>query len=117
MFEEILEFLTAVSGAIIVITTILTAFKRTRKWLKNLLFKDLETKIDNQHKELEQEINDQRADLSLKLRRLEVLNMIQHNPDEEQIICQLYDKYRAEGGNSYAVSQFEKWQEQYCKNN
>ena len=43
------------------------------------------------------------------LKRLELLNMIHHSPEEKEIITRLYAEYKALGGNSYVDLQYQKW--------
>jgi hypothetical protein len=44
--------------------------------------------------------------------RLEILNLIQHAPDNEIKIKELYEKYSQMGGNYYLADIYEKWQKQ-----
>ncbi len=44
--------------------------------------------------------------------RLELLNAIQHNPDDEITILALYDKYVSLGGNSYIKAYVARWKEE-----
>jgi hypothetical protein len=43
------------------------------------------------------------------LKRLELLNMIQHSPEEKHIITNLYAEYKSLGGNSYIDLQYQRW--------
>jgi hypothetical protein len=41
--------------------------------------------------------------------RLELLNQIQHTPQNKQHIMYLYDEYKSAGGNSYMDDYFNQW--------
>lgn len=51
----------------------------------------------------------------LQNKRLELLNMTQHDPTEVKTIMTLFDEYRKMGGNSYAVLVYNKWKKKYVK--
>ena len=51
----------------------------------------------------------------LQNKRLELLNMTQHDPTEVKTIMNLFDEYRKMGGNSYAVLVYNKWKKKYVK--
>jgi len=53
-------------------------------------------------------------DNSLSIKRLEILNLIQHSPTNTRLICLEYDKYINMGGNSYVVQIFADWKKEYC---
>jgi hypothetical protein len=46
-----------------------------------------------------------------KLMRLELLNMIQHSPENKNAIMSLYDQYKRIGGNSYIKEIYTDWKE------
>lgn len=47
--------------------------------------------------------------------RLEILNAIQHNPEDEITILALYDKYVSLGGNSYIKAYVARWKDEHKK--
>lgn len=47
--------------------------------------------------------------------RLELLNAIQHNPDDEITILALFDKYTRLGGNSYIRAYVQRWKQEHYK--
>lgn len=51
----------------------------------------------------------------LQNKRLELLNMTQHDPTEVKTIMTLFDEYRKMGGNSYAMLIYNKWKKKYVK--
>jgi len=50
-----------------------------------------------------------KEDIFHSLKRLELLNMMQHSPEEKDTITRLYGEYKAIGGNSYIDIQYQKW--------
>ena len=50
-----------------------------------------------------------KEDIFHSLKRLELLNMLHHSPEEKEIITKLYGEYKALGGNSYIDIQYQKW--------
>lgn len=48
-------------------------------------------------------------DLKLEMLRLKFLQLVQHSPEEKTAICETYDAYKKNGGNSFVDSMFEKW--------
>ena len=51
----------------------------------------------------------------LQNKRLELLNMTQHDPTEVKTIMTLFDEYRKMGGNSYAMLIYNKWKKKSVK--
>ena len=51
----------------------------------------------------------------LQNKRLEFLNMVQHDPTEVKTIMTLFDEYRKMGGNSYAMLVYKKWKKKYVQ--
>ena len=47
--------------------------------------------------------------------RLQLLQMIQHDPTNRIAITMLKDLYVKKGGNSYVIVEFEKWAAKYNK--
>jgi len=54
-------------------------------------------------------INDSLATNNLDTKRLELLNYLQHTPTNKALIHQLYDAYKAAGGNSYMDEVYQQW--------
>jgi len=48
--------------------------------------------------------------IGLTALRLQILNLIQHSPDQVIIIKNLYDKYHKKGGNSYIDDIYKEWE-------
>lgn len=42
--------------------------------------------------------------------RLQILNLIQHNPENKSAILSLYDEYKSRGANSYIKEVVKQWQ-------
>ena len=53
--------------------------------------------------------------LKLDTLRLQLLQMMQHDPTNRVAITGLFDQYSADGGNSYVIAEFEKWAKKYNK--
>jgi hypothetical protein len=55
-------------------------------------------------------------DVERSLLRLEIVTMIDHDPTQDKIILQLYDKYKGNKykGNSYIDFQIDNWKKQYA---
>lgn len=49
------------------------------------------------------------SSIRLATKRLEYLNIRQHNPEDEISINLIYDEYKRLGGNSYIDMDYEKW--------
>ncbi|GBR72800.1 hypothetical protein NO1_0268 [Candidatus Termititenax aidoneus] len=52
-------------------------------------------------------------ELHVGLKRLEIMNLIQHTPENSALICRLYDKYKKMDGNTYIDSLFGKWKQSF----
>lgn len=59
-----------------------------------------------------QQIRADNHDTKMSVLRLELLNAIQHNPDDEITILALYDKYTRLGGNSYMRAYVQRWKQE-----
>ena len=59
---------------------------------------------------------DRPKDMNMRMRRLEILMNINHNPEDKETILNLYDEYRKEGGNSYIQDRVESWHKGGDKN-
>jgi hypothetical protein len=57
------------------------------------------------------EISKKIEGLSGVVRKLEIVNLIHHNPKNEMTICKLYDQYKKDGYNSYIDELFSEWKE------
>lgn len=55
-------------------------------------------------------IKEHRDGMHMRLRRVEIMQNIQQNPDDDQTIMNLYDEYRKRGGNSYITERVSEWQ-------
>jgi hypothetical protein len=53
--------------------------------------------------------NATKENIYLALKRLELLNMMQHSPHEKAIITQLFSEYKQLGGNSYVDGIYADW--------
>ena len=53
--------------------------------------------------------NSSKENILRSLKRLELLNMMQHSPAETKTITDLYAEYKEMGGNSYIDKQYQKW--------
>ena len=62
-----------------------------------------------------QVIKEHRDGMHMRLRRVEIMQNLQQNPDDDQTIMNLYDEYRKRGGNSYITERVTKWQEERDK--
>lgn len=49
-------------------------------------------------------------DMDMRMRRLEILMNINHNPEDDGTILMLYDEYHKNGGNSYIQARVKQWQ-------
>lgn len=87
------------SVAVAVITSIVAplvlAWRIDRKEKKQARFEKLEQRID---------------EVAMGNLRLQILNLIQHNPENKAAILQLYDEYKSRGGNSYIKEVVKQWQ-------
>ena len=55
--------------------------------------------------------------LKMDTLRLQLLQMIQHDPTNRVAITMIRDQYVKQGGNSYVIAEFEKWSKKYNKPN
>lgn len=87
------------SVAVAIITSIVAplvlAWHMDRKEKKQARFEKLEQRID---------------EVAMGNLRLQILNLIQHNPENKAAILQLYDEYKSRGGNSYIKEVIKQWQ-------
>lgn len=54
-------------------------------------------------------IKERREGFAMRLRRVEIMQNLQQNPDDDQTIMNLYDEYRKRGGNSYIKERITEW--------
>lgn len=67
----------------------------TRKERKDERFAELARRID---------------EVSMGNLRLQILNLIQHDPQNKSAILSLWDEYKSRGGNSYLKDVVRQWQ-------
>ena len=53
--------------------------------------------------------------LKMDTLRLQLLQLMKHDPTNRVAITGLFDQYASKGGNSYIVAEFEKWAKKYNK--
>ena len=56
------------------------------------------------------------GDINASVLRLELLFLIQHEPENSAKIMRVYDKYVETGHNSYIHASFEKWKAEHFDN-
>jgi hypothetical protein len=76
--------------------------------------KKTQKKLDDSAKKLDMIVEDSGRN-RLGIMRLEILNLIQHAPDQDIKIRELYEKYREIGGNSYLADIYRKWETRGAK--
>jgi len=54
-------------------------------------------------------IKERREGFAMRLRRVEIMQNLQQNPDDDQTIMNLFDEYRSRGGNSYISERVAEW--------
>jgi hypothetical protein len=68
--------------------------------------------------ELAEEVKDIKINTTtntITLRKLQLLNLMEHDPTQERYINALYAEYKASNGNSYVDSIYEKWAKSYAE--
>lgn len=55
------------------------------------------------------------ADINIKLKRMEIIMNICHNPEDKETILTLYDEYKNIGGNSYIKNMIQEWKDRLKK--
>jgi hypothetical protein len=76
-------------------------------WLIKTLYADRKDRISRQTENAKFQL-----DVILGIKRLELLQLIQHCPEDARLICKEYDNYHdALHGNSYITDVFEEWKE------
>ncbi len=48
-------------------------------------------------------------DMDMRMRRMEIIMNMSHNPDDEETILDLYDAYKKQGGNTYIQTRVEQY--------
>ena len=136
------SIIVTVSSIIIALTTILVFFGKFRKWLINKIATDVDfTKIDKRSKiykdhetvsKIEKLIDDGVFDtlqenqknieasldeLNMSTLRIEIGRLLDHDPQNKDLIYKLYDQYKSKGGNSYMNAEIKKWEQKYVFEN
>lgn len=78
-----------------IVAPLVLAWRIERKEQTQQRFEDLAKKIN---------------EVSMGNLRLQILNLIQHNPENKSAILSLYDEYKTRGGNSYLRDVVKQWQ-------
>lgn len=78
-----------------IIAPLVLNFLNTRKANKDERFAKLEEKID---------------EVAMGNLRLQILNLVQHDPENKSAILSLWDEYKSRGGNSYLKGVIKEWQ-------
>ncbi|MBR2250932.1 MAG: hypothetical protein IJ881_00615 [Neisseriaceae bacterium] len=60
-------------------------------------------------------IKERNDGFAMRLRRVEIMQNLQQNPDDDQTIMNLYDEYRKRGGNSYIKERITEWKKERSK--
>jgi hypothetical protein len=97
--KYILEVLVAIT---IIFTSLFAAFK----FLNNRITDSLIKKVENDTTKL---IDEKMKNLILYIKRIEISNMIFQHPGDFLYISELYDEYKALGGNSYIDFQYNNY--------
>lgn len=63
--------------------------------------KVLEWAFSRRHKQIK--------DMDMRMRRMEIIMNMSHNPDDEETILDLYDAYKKRGGNTYIQTRVEQY--------
>lgn len=63
-----------------------------------------------QSKERFDELTKRIDEISMGNLRLQILNLIQHDPNNKSAILNLWDEYKSRGGNSYLKDVVKQWQ-------
>lgn len=141
MLESVNTFSTVIvtiSSIIIALTTILAFFGKFRKWLINKIAADIDYgKVDKRSKvyknyetvsKIEKLIDDGVFDtlqenqknietaieeLNMSTLRIEIGRLLDHDPQNKDLIYKLYDQYKSRGGNSYMHAEIKKWEQKY----
>lgn len=78
-----------------IVAPLVLAWRIERKEQSKARFDELAKRID---------------EVSMGNLRLQILNLIQHNPENKSAILSLYDEYKSRGGNSYIRETVKQWQ-------
>ena len=122
MVEEIVKNIAIYSGAVVTtlsaIVLVLKTSNTASKWLSTKIVQNADlsnTKINIHSCMFENDLRNISAKLKdidnvrMILKRLEYLNVRQHNSDDEMLINAIYDDYKKLGGNSYIDLDYERW--------
>ena len=141
MLETLNSFsaiIVTISSVIIALTTILVFFGKFRKWLINKIAADVDfSKIDKRCKiykdhetvsKIETLIDDgvfevlqknqesieaSLNELKMSTLRIEIGRLLDHEPQNKDLIYKLFDYYSSKGGNSYMCAEIKKWEKKY----
>lgn len=78
-----------------IIAPLVLNWLNSRKAKKDERFAKLEEKID---------------EVAMGNLRLQILNLVQHDPENKSAILSLWDEYKSRGGNSYLKGVIKEWQ-------
>lgn len=128
MAEDLIKILALYAASVTTILTFIAAlFKSSNKagrWLSTKIIKvaDMRQRPDwVDMKNLEALLTKVEAKLDdfdsvqLIVKRLEYMNLIQHSPENERTINQVYDEYKSMGGNSYIMLEHDRWLRERCE--
>lgn len=122
MIEEIVKNIAIYSGAVATTLTALALVMKTSnamsKWLSTKIVENADlTKanvcvhpcgLESQFTSILAKLKDI-DNIRMILKRLEYLNVRQHNSEDEMLINAIYDEYKKLGGNSYIDLDYERW--------
>lgn len=66
-------------------------------------------RTNKSEREFRSKVLDTIQDMQMELLRVQFNQLVFQEPKNKQAISQVYDKYRARGGNSYIAQRYEKW--------
>ena len=118
--EQILRTIALYAGFIIAIlgaiTLSLKSSSKFSRWISTKIVKNAdmsdgcigECRFEDSIAAVLNKLNDL-DHIKLTIKRLEYLNVRQHNEDDEILINSIYDEYKRLGGNSYIDMDYERW--------
>lgn len=122
MAEDLIRILALYAASVTTILTFMAAlFKSSNKagrWLSTKIIKVADMRqrpdwvdiksLESLLKKVESKLEDF-DNVQLIVKRLEYMNLIQHSPENERTINQVYDEYKSMGGNSYVMLEHDRW--------
>lgn len=90
---------------------IATSRKKKEEHLLSLNFKELSDKLDD-HIEMDNKFG---RDITVRVKRIELLNMMSQYPSRELRIDGMYRDYQSAGGNSYIDDVYCEWKSSISK--